>query len=373
MGETTVFLDASPAYDLLESLRLLAVPSQKGRWQEWCAETTDWLRHHEQELFQEIRRWFAGPFSLGTACLALIPLCAEPGDIQAFLNALAHVPLADFLRLVVVNGPTDPETPLDAQTLLSLQGNPAQARAFADRYLRFTGRQRTLLLQVLQQPDHARTSLLTCLQRYYELVYVPLEEQIEPERAQAVRRLSAEFASAESPLRARITDTYELREFAPAILVPSVFHERKYNVYIHEINRPLFDLSNYEPYILLVGTQRVLMPRRTSGRAPTPLRTGGETPEQWASLFLVLADPSRLRLLHLLAERPYYQQELATALGISGASVSHHLTALLRAGLIRMARQAHRTYIILQREVLQRQFQESQQFLLSEDKEGPTP
>ena len=96
---------------------------------------------------------------------------------------------------------------------------------------------------------------------------------------------------------------------------------------------------------------------------------GGE-PEQWASVFSVLADPSRLRLLHLLSERPYYQQELAVALGLSGATISHHLTLLFHAGLIRMVRQAHRTYILLQREELQGQFLESQRFLLFQEEEG---
>lgn len=368
VGDTTLSLDSSPAYDLLASLRLLAAPSQKGRWQAWREETTIWLQSKQPDLFQEIRRWFAGPFSLGLASLALIPLCSQPGGIEEFLTALTQLSLADFLRLLVVNGPTDPETPLDAKTLLSLQESLVQTRVFADRYLRFTGRQRTLLLQVLQEPAIARSKLLETLQQYHEQVYAPLEGQIQEEREQAARRLQIELSAEESPLRTTITDKYELREFTPAIVVPSVFLERNFSSYFHEINCPLFDNSSYEPCILLIGTQRVLTPQRKSGRTPTPLGIISGTPEQWANLFSVLADPSRLRLLHLLAERPYYQQELAAALNLSGATISHHLTPLFRAGLIRLGRQAHRTYIMLQSEELQKQLQESQQFLLSQDK-----
>lgn len=362
-GESALFLDSSPLYDLLESLRVLARPSEKGRWHEWRGETITWLQSTHQDLLPEIRRWFADPFSLGMASMALIPLLQQLNSAEALLTILAHLPILDFLRLVIVNGPTDPETPLDAATLLTLQQGLPQARTFADRYLRFTGRQRMLLLQVLQNPEGARSRLLTLLQRYHEQVYAALEEHLQEEREQAVHRLQTEL-SAGSPLHARITGRFNLREFAPVIVAPSVFLERAFTSYVHEITRSLFDNSTYEPCILLIGTQRVLTPQHRPGRDPTLLGTASGTPEHWAKLFSLLADPSRLRLLHLLAERPYYQQELAAALNLSGATISHHLAPLLHAGLIHMERHAHRTHLILQREDLWRQLQESQQFLL---------
>ena len=182
-----------------------------------------------------------------------------------------------------------------------------------------------------------------------------------------MRRQQAEL-STESPLRARITRRFNLREFTPIIIAPSVFLERTFTSYVHEITRPLLGNSTYEPCILLIGTQRVLTPQRQPGRDPSTTGTTSGTPEQWATLFSLLADPSRLRLLHLLAKRPYYQQELAAALNLSGATISHHLAPLLHAGLICMERQAHRTQLILQREELWRQLQASQHFLLPQSK-----
>jgi ArsR family transcriptional regulator len=59
--------------------------------------------------------------------------------------------------------------------------------------------------------------------------------------------------------------------------------------------------------------------------------------EDLASLMKALADPVRLRLLSLIANAPTGEVcacDLATPLGRSQPTVSHHLTVLTRAGLI---------------------------------------
>lgn len=51
------------------------------------------------------------------------------------------------------------------------------------------------------------------------------------------------------------------------------------------------------------------------------------------------ADPLRIRIMHILADRPATNQQLATALGEPGAKVLHHVRALLAADLIRLVDQ----------------------------------
>ena len=48
-----------------------------------------------------------------------------------------------------------------------------------------------------------------------------------------------------------------------------------------------------------------------------------------------LADPTRIRILGLLAERPMYGQELAQVLDVKPPTVSHHMEPLVNAGLVR--------------------------------------
>lgn len=51
-----------------------------------------------------------------------------------------------------------------------------------------------------------------------------------------------------------------------------------------------------------------------------------------------LADPTRLRLLGVLADKSLYGQELADVLGVTAPTVSRHLTILKAAGLVRVQR-----------------------------------
>src|SRR5258706_10066479 len=63
-----------------------------------------------------------------------------------------------------------------------------------------------------------------------------------------------------------------------------------------------------------------------------------------------LADPTRIRILGLLAERPMYGQELAKALDVTAPTISHHLSPLVMAGLVQVRRENSYQYYELFRE-----------------------
>lgn len=63
-----------------------------------------------------------------------------------------------------------------------------------------------------------------------------------------------------------------------------------------------------------------------------------------------LADPTRIRILGLLAERPMYGQELAKVLDVKPPTVSHHLSSLVAAGLVRVWRENNYHYYELDSE-----------------------
>jgi len=60
-----------------------------------------------------------------------------------------------------------------------------------------------------------------------------------------------------------------------------------------------------------------------------------ERPEVLATFFQALADPTRVRILELLAERPMTVSELVAALGLAQGRVSSHLTCLRWCGYVR--------------------------------------
>lgn len=52
------------------------------------------------------------------------------------------------------------------------------------------------------------------------------------------------------------------------------------------------------------------------------------------SVFKALADASRLKIIGLLAQKPYSVEELAALLNLKASTVSHHLSKLSKAGLV---------------------------------------
>ena len=66
-----------------------------------------------------------------------------------------------------------------------------------------------------------------------------------------------------------------------------------------------------------------------------------------------LADPTRIRILGLLAERPMYGQELAKVLDVKPPTVSHHISPLVMAGLVRVRRENNYHYYELDSDGIQ--------------------
>jgi ArsR family transcriptional regulator len=74
-------------------------------------------------------------------------------------------------------------------------------------------------------------------------------------------------------------------------------------------------------------------------------RTPEQDLEARAALFKALGHPARLLIVNLIRNRPRHVEELAVILGLSSATVSHHLSKLSGAGLLRSERdQYYQTY-----------------------------
>jgi predicted transcriptional regulator len=56
--------------------------------------------------------------------------------------------------------------------------------------------------------------------------------------------------------------------------------------------------------------------------------------EELVAFFKALADANRLKIIGLLAQKPYSVEELAALLGLKASTVSHHLARLAEVGLV---------------------------------------
>ena len=86
-----------------------------------------------------------------------------------------------------------------------------------------------------------------------------------------------------------------------------------------------------------------------------------------------LADPTRIRILGLLAERPMYGQELARVLDVKPPTVSHHIAPLVNAGLVYVRRENNYHYYELDSDGIQHLAESTQHIARSLFASNPLP
>ena len=98
--------------------------------------------------------------------------------------------------------------------------------------------------------------------------------------------------------------------------------------------------------------------------------------EEMKSLVVIgraLADPTRIRILGLLAERPMYGQELARVLDVKPPTVSHHIAPLVNAGLVYVRRENNYHYYELDSDGIQHLAESTQHIARSLFASNPLP
>jgi biotin operon repressor len=72
------------------------------------------------------------------------------------------------------------------------------------------------------------------------------------------------------------------------------------------------------------------------------------------AFFKALADANRLKIVGLLAQRPYSGEELAALLGLKASTVSHHLSKLADVGLVSARAEGYYSVYQLEESALQK-------------------
>jgi predicted transcriptional regulator len=75
--------------------------------------------------------------------------------------------------------------------------------------------------------------------------------------------------------------------------------------------------------------------------------------EELVTFFKALADANRLKIVGLLAEKPYSVEELAALLRLKPSTVSHHLARLSEAGLVQARAESYYSVYQLDQSVLE--------------------
>ena len=95
-----------------------------------------------------------------------------------------------------------------------------------------------------------------------------------------------------------------------------------------------------------------------SAETPVPA-LDAHTAEQLARTFKALSDPTRVRIIAMLAERELCVHELAEALGMSHSAISHQLGTLREMRLVRFTKAGRHVYYALDDDHIDSLFRQS--------------
>lgn len=315
----------STCYDFLASLMRIEnnagfTPSKHPN-----LEIRDWADWAMSQFPADIRRLLAVFFKLETPyALTLDGYIAHFDiiDTPSFLQHLETVPAQEMLLRFLYYG-VGPGKNISVEDVKQLIADDKEAIRFINEQLSFSAQAKWQTLQLLMNPDEMKRDLLRLLRWHYEHLYSQIEAQVGeylrgPE--QALRERLDKYG--DEYLKLLLPVDYSKQEDARITLAISYYEET--GQYINILDDVyLFGYRYFEQveskHVILAGTQ----------------------------LFKTLADETRLNILRLLAERPWYGHELAQRLGISNSTISHHMTLLIYHGLARSYREENRVYFEL--------------------------
>ncbi len=308
--------DLGTAYDFFASLYVLHHPQEFSLRRAWAAGVRARLSEASRHTLERLAVAFPLPFPW-------VARLTAPKDAATALAALAAIPPAQRLPQLF----WAPEAPPEVGEILH---EVARRGTWTEAEL---GRLQRALRELPQPPRRAALvqrleawaaseafgeALLTALQEYHRAFFAEEEERLMPLLRQVLQEAQTQAAHLSvGDLIVQLTQGVRLPEaervarltLAPAFwLAPLVVFRR----------------LGPDEGLLVFGA-------RPPGASLVP---GEEVPDAlWRGL-RALADPTRLRILRYLSERPHTPTQLARRLRLRAPTVVHHLHALRLAGLV---------------------------------------
>lgn len=333
-----------PVADCLLALHLIANQIEAGsaagerrRFALRAALTTEQQRETEA-LFGA-----AFPFgALAFPMLHALPDARDPAALVAAVRALPEAAIA--AHALTCGGTLAADAPLGPGVLRSLAEDGDWAREYVRRFLHPAPADPEPVIAAVRHPARARQRLALLLDDLFATAFAPALPALRAPEQEADARMRAVFARDPAAfVAARLADAGAGAGETPRLVVwPSAYLGAGWATIAPPV-RPL--LPGGAIRSIAYGTETLPAP----APAKQPTEAGAVAPEiappeTYQEVYRLLADPARWALLRLLVARPCYGQELAELLGLSIATVSHHLNGLKKLDLVTIERAEHRLY-----------------------------
>ena len=300
------------------SLRALYNPQTYSRARHW---TEAARRTLGPRLYKQGRPYFEGAETgLGLGLLRVVPSLSGRADVPTLLGKLRAMPNRQFALMMLDTG----ETPEGALAYYDevLAGADLDMAIVEKRLSQYAGDLAARGRRPAEGPNGSKKALIKFLEQYHERVFAPLVQPITEAVDRAAR--SAGDLLAMAPTNSSVealSGGYVLStalRMTHITLAPSVF------VYPYMASR----IDETEGTALIVF----------GVKSDDVLGYRGSGSEDVLSSVKALASSHRLQILTLLREDAMLGTEVVKSLGLSQATVHHHLAQLRSGGLIRQER-----------------------------------
>lgn len=356
-NQTSLYWENATAYDFFISLHVLHNPDKFGLRGSWAAGVRSRLPQRERKTLEQADLLFWIP-------LHWIHSLPEPMNGQTVLDALAAIPSAERLPALALRPSMDEE---QNALLLDVRRRGQWGKADMDsikaawKQRGHQARQPALetLLDGWANAADVGEAYLEALQVYYEVFFAEEERRIYPalerslmEARRKAQKLDIEALIEELSQGVRFEPPL-IRDQGDLVLVPSFW------------TTPLVIYEHLAPerWIFVFGGR----PEEAS------LVPGDLVPDAMLHALKALADPTRLRILRYLMDKPLTPSQLARKLRLRAPTVVHHLNELRLAGLVQLTvdtpeKKGDRRYAA-RAEAIPRVFEALQAFLSQADYE----
>lgn len=189
------------------------------------------------------------------------------------------------------------------------------------------------LLQFFLDPNKMKEDFLGLLSWYYENIYKDIEENIN----EKVKKYETELI--------RDVKRYK-KDYLSFITNNGYAEEQKNFIAISYFLEGSMSRGNYENENMSYYIVGYRFKERYSSNENSILSL--------ANTFKSIGDETRVNIIKLLSERPYYGKELAQTLSLSNSTISYHLSALVFNGFIRESKIENKIYYIFDKENMKR-------------------
>ncbi len=315
-------------YDLLVSAYVLHRPRQFGLPAPWAAGVRGRLSPEGRAALKE---FFGGELSYAfTLPLQIVHQLPPPRDAAMVIAALKAIPGEHFLRDTHHPfSPDDEDYPELRIVMRALDGehiNDEERRKMLEWMNKESKRkvdppERDALFAMIADQPATKQRYIAALEEYYHAYFAEEEQRSAPILAEALANAEAE-ANHRSPLE----------------LLEELSHGFTFSATTTTLRRLTIVPSFWtKPWVFIYGLNNdetlLLYGARPEWARLVP---GEEVPDAAIRTLKTLADPTRLRLLRMLAEQPRAPQEMAREIKLSLPTILHHLHELRLAGLVRL-------------------------------------